>query len=315
MPTGLKTKISKLNKILQYAQLAGIDVKGKNSSLFEMCNLYINKKNKKITIKNIDKHKAVISIISSDYKKEDIIESGIVPIELKKVLKSLTRFSSVDIISFVYNKTISYKRTSPKLKFTKKTINIDEVKTDLIQDISFRYNKKDNYWTSNKYKYDSYFKIESKELSELTEDAKEIETYSYTFKINEDTINVSIIDDDTGEFSERELKPIEIKNNKNIECTFAIGIGNICSTLKGIIECWITIGSPMIFKLTDNVDNIEVIYILSSVDPEEEDEEEDEEETENESEEDFEEGNESEEDFEEDFEEENEDYPTDEIDG
>jgi hypothetical protein len=281
---GLKMKAGKLILLMELAQLEGLNHKGKgNTKFFENCVLNLSKKEKRAYIQNIEKHQAVITLIEMNVSDDVILGDGQIPIKFETVLGTLKLYNSSTEVTMEYKSgKISYKADKPVQTYNRKTIDIDDIDENLEDNIPFKFDKKSNIWKAATMNLDTYFKLNASELSKIIDDSKEIKFFNYTLKINKKQITMVVFNEDDGDNSEREIKPISIENKTIVESIYAVGFGNIVPNLIGEVECWVSNGNPIIFKFTTN--DINVLYILSPYDSEaEEDEEEETEEEEKES--------------------------------
>lgn len=265
-----KVKVDDLGMLLRLVQAVGRNTKGEQHAFLDDCILRVEKE--RLSILCMDENQVLAIMGEGKLDKTDVIETGLIPVELEFSLDSLKRFKDSDkiVVSYSMGGTkIDYEREKPHLLVRSKTKPVDEIKTDIE---NFPCKFENNVWKSptSGRQIDTYIKIDASEFKEIVQDGEQIQHRSFPFTIKNNSIEVNVEDDDTGELIARELVVKEIKNGNDLKSLYSYGFGNAFGQLSGEIEIWIANETPLIVK--KQWTNFSLTYMLAPIELQEEDE-------------------------------------------
>ena len=264
-----------LLKMFQETQAEGKTTKGENKPMLEDC--FLDVKKTSLTIEAIDENEVLLVLSKTEVEKKTVKKVGKIPILLAKSIDSLKRFKADDIVYVDYleeSNIIQYLRKKPKLDVLTPTIAPDAVKS-VVESHSFKFNAKENVWKAGKeLETDVYMKIPAEEFAEIIKDGEQIEYRSFPFRIENNVVEVTVADEESGAAITREVNAKSVDSEETIESIYSYGFGNAFNNLSGELEIWLINGGPMFVKKENGKSKL--IYILASTElQDEEDDDED----------------------------------------
>jgi len=298
---GIKIKCNSLKNILEHLQAKGKTQIGENVPLMDDCIIRVDDKG--IWSITIDNNKGILAHIKVDNNKDEkhgleTYGKGKIPLDIKKTLNYLMRFSEEDSVELIYeNGMIVLRNTNEKLEYPILTesffagIREEAIRNDMLKNIfrKFKENREEihkqmlafikkhrSVYTLNEdksvasihngTKLENYIDVSCKKLKDVVRDGDLLENRIYPFKVSENKLNITIKSLRQGEL-DRISRDIYIrKGNLNGEFTtdYPSQFNAAVSSTRGHIHLYFGENKPLLLVKTNDFDyGLNMSYIVS----------------------------------------------------